>query len=222
MKTAYIYCLICPKINKPKYIGQTVRKLSIRLKEHKYKRGKKSHKQNWIISLENEGLLEQLKIFCLGEYSVEIINEMEIYWINFFKSLNIKLTNTITHGFGGYRVYSAAVNKRRSDKLKGIKKKPLSEKQKQQLSEFWKGNKNRLGKFHSNETKLKISNSKKGTIPHNIKKIYQYDLDMNFIKEWNSAHDAAKSLKLSQGNISTVANNKRKKCGNYIWSYERR
>lgn len=37
MKKGLIYCLKCPKSNEIRYIGQTVRTIEKRLKEHKYK-----------------------------------------------------------------------------------------------------------------------------------------------------------------------------------------
>lgn len=43
----------------------------------------------------------------------------------------------------------------------------------------------------------------------------------NFIKEWNSSHEAAKELGLSQGNIATVASGsgRRKSTGGFIWKW---
>lgn len=123
MKKGLIYCLICPLSKKPKYVGQTIRPLSKRLKEHKYKiEESNSHKNN---------------------------------------------------------------------------------------------------KPHTQETKDKISKSKKGTVPHNIKKIKQYSIDGRFIKEWESSTKAGKELKMSQGNISMVANNKRKSAGGFIWKWSK-
>ena len=75
---------------------------------------------------------------------------------------------------------------------------------------------------HKQETKDKISNTKKGTIPHNIRKIKQYNMDDVFIKEWNSSTEAAKELHLSQGNISMVATSgKRKSTGGYKWKWSK-
>lgn len=222
MKKGYVYCLICPKTNQPRYVGQTVRTLETRLKEHKYKKDKKkTHKSSWIENLLKEGLLESLIICELGRYDVSEIDDMEAYWMDFFTIQNISLTNIIRGGYGGYREYSEERNKRISLKLTGFKRPPMSEKQKKQIGEFWKGNKNRLNKKHTEKTKNKISTTKKGTTAHNSKKIKQYDIEGNFIKEWNSSHEAAKELNLSQGNIATVAskNGRRKSTGGFIWKW---
>ena len=49
------------------------------------------------------------------------------------------------------------------------------------------------------------------------KKIIQYDLDNNFLKEWNSLTEASNILNISIGNISSVINGKRHQAGGYIW-----
>lgn len=52
------------------------------------------------------------------------------------------------------------------------------------------------------------------------KAIIQYDLKGNYLKTWNSIKEAEDKLKIN--NISKVLCGKYKKCGNYIWKYERR
>lgn len=95
--------------------------------------------------------------------------------------------------------------------------KKLTEKTKEKISKSLIGNKRHLGKKHTNETKIKMSNSKKGSIPHNKYKILQYDLNMNFVCEWESSSNAAKALNFSQGNITAVINGKRKTSNGFIW-----
>jgi hypothetical protein len=55
-----------------------------------------------------------------------------------------------------------------------------------------------------------------------LKKINQYDLQGNFIKQWNSIIEAGNTLRIDTSSISKVCKNKRKTAGNYIWKYERR
>lgn len=52
------------------------------------------------------------------------------------------------------------------------------------------------------------------------KPVIQMDLEGNFIKEWDSAIAAGKTLRLSQGNISSCCLGKRNKCGNFKWKYK--
>ena len=135
MKKGFVYCLICPKTKKPKYVGQTIRLLEMRLEEHKYKKDQtKTHKYNWIEDLKNKNLLEELSIWKLGEYNVDIIDNMESYWIKFFESQNIKLTNSVKGGgFGGYREWKKEANESRSIKQKGKNQKQRSEETKRKL-----------------------------------------------------------------------------------------
>ena len=52
----------------------------------------------------------------------------------------------------------------------------------------------------------------------NCKRVLQYDLEGNFIKEWESITKAKKTLHLFK--ITEVCQKKRNKCGNYIWKYK--
>lgn len=93
-----------------------------------------------------------------------------------------------------------------------------SEEAKQKISESLKGKIGRnTGNKHTEETKNKISKSKLGKISWNAIPILQYDLNNILIRKWQSAKHAAESLNLSQGNIWSVINGKRKTCGKFIW-----
>lgn len=64
---------------------------------------------------------------------------------------------------------------------------------------------------------------KNGEILKDMKGYIRYlhlDLEGNFIKEWDSAIAAGKTLRLSQGNISSCCLGKRNKCGNFKWKYK--
>ena len=130
-------------------------------------------------------------------------------------------------------------------------------------NQYAKGKKNRLGKKHSDETKMKIGLKSKGrkhsdeTIkkirdklknrimsPQHIdnikkanlkypekqlttydethrscKKVYQYDLDNNFIKEYPSGRAAGIETGCSINGISACCNNKQIQSGGFIWSF---
>ena len=47
-----------------------------------------------------------------------------------------------------------------------------------------------------------------------------YKLWKNGEMEWDSAIAAGKTLRLSQGNISSCCLGKRNKCGNFKWKYK--
>lgn len=51
------------------------------------------------------------------------------------------------------------------------------------------------------------------------KKVYQYDLDGNFIREWVSASEVERQLGYAQSNINACCLGKRKTAYGYIWRY---
>ena len=58
-----------------------------------------------------------------------------------------------------------------------------------------------------------------GSTNWNAKKVKQYDLDGNFIKEWGSQVEARKKLNIADGLISNCCKGKRLSAGGYIWKY---
>ena len=52
-------------------------------------------------------------------------------------------------------------------------------------------------------------------------KVYQYDLDGNYIGEYNSISDAMRDNNISNGKISDCCKGKRKSIGGYMWSYDK-
>ena len=53
------------------------------------------------------------------------------------------------------------------------------------------------------------------------KKVYQFDVDGNFIASYNSVTEAMKATNISKNSISEVCNEKRNvyTAGGFIWSY---
>lgn len=56
--------------------------------------------------------------------------------------------------------------------------------------------------------------------PRQTRHVLQYDLDWNFIKEYNSAKLAAEAVGIHVSKISMVCTGKRNKAGGYIWKYK--
>lgn len=74
------------------------------------------------------------------------------------------------------------------------------------------GNTIRKGSKHTE--KAKLLNKEKHSI-----KVYQYDLNDNFLKEWSCIKDAEKYYNISFGSISKVCKGKQKTTGGYKWKY---
>lgn len=80
------------------------------------------------------------------------------------------------------------------------------------------------GYHFGNITAIKEMNymkGRKGKYHHNSKPVFQYDLEGNFIKSYNSVADAHRETGLSIGNIASVCNGRLKKTGGFIWQYKR-
>lgn len=92
------------------------------------------------------------------------------------------------------------------------------------------GGEGTYGRIVSNETRNKMSLTKKGKIPKNLRQlielrklntgkgVLQYDLHGVLIKKWNYLHEAFSETGI--GNIENVVNKKRNSAGGYIWRYE--
>lgn len=55
---------------------------------------------------------------------------------------------------------------------------------------------------------------------NNGKKVIQYDLQGNFIKEWGSTMEVERELKINNSSISKCCLGKRNKAGGYIWNFK--
>lgn len=51
------------------------------------------------------------------------------------------------------------------------------------------------------------------------KKVFQYDLNNNFIREWKSMKLASEELKIHHGDICQCCKQRRKTAGGFIWRY---
>ena len=147
MKT-YIYALIDPITNIPRYIGKA-NDLNKRLKGHvnkvNCKKSKLNKKESWIKSLLNNNLkptIEKLDYVPVNEWKF-----WEMFYISLFKSWGFNLTNGDNGGLGTGRLTEEIRNKIRFANT---------------------------GKIQSQETRDKISLKLKNTIPWNLG-ISKYD-----------------------------------------------
>ena len=78
------------------------------------------------------------------------------------------------------------------------------------------GGEGNLGFIKTEETIDKLKNS----LRKRLNSIYQYDLQGNFIKEWENAPIAAETLNIKASGITRCLRKERFKYKNFIWSYE--
>lgn len=107
----------------------------------------------------------------------------------------------------------------------------LPEEKRKELSKNRQGiNSIGYGFYPSDSTKKKMSDSAKGRVfkqgtrqklaDSKKKPVYQYDLNGNFIREFDCAIQAADTLEINRGNLCSCCRNVVKSAGGYFWSYE--
>jgi hypothetical protein len=203
----YIYTLNCPITNEPKYIGQTIRSLEKRLQMHCYCYGY-DKKQNWIRQLKKYSLLPFIEI--LEECDNSELNFMEKYWISQFKSWGFVLVNTTEGGESLPKSLESIEKMTRTMNTEEVKEK---------LRKGKMGEENPAKRDYVRK-KISIANSN-----YSKRKVYQYDSDNNFIREWRSAKEAAliiseeknKTYHNVADSISKCILNKTKSAYGYIW-----
>ena len=102
----------------------------------------------------------------------------------------------------------------------------MSNESKNKISKSHIGEKNPFyGKIHSKESRLKMSESHKGIFKDG-KKVYQFDLNGNYINTYNSAKDAIRSLSkllhrsnMCSSNIGRHIKSHTPYC-NFLWGFE--
>lgn len=216
-----IYKIISP--NNRIYIGQSV-DIEKRFKSYKRLYVKNQKQTKLHRSFIKYGVLNH-KFEIVLECKESELNNYERYYQELYNcledGLNCNLTST-------------------NDKSGKVSKETL-----QKMSEVQKGNKNWLGKHHSEESKLKMSLSaigrihsdevnkskgRKGRIsnrrgffaelhPRSVA-VNQFDLEGNFIKSWICLMDIKRELNFNIGNISSCLKGKLKTYKKYKWEYK--
>jgi len=205
----YIYALIDPNDLSVGYVGKTIQSLEKRLGDHIREAKQKkniTHKNNF----ENEW------------------QQLEKYYIQYFRKINNKLTNTCEGGLGGALPNTRSKQSRLKTSI-ALKKaykegrRKITKKHKQILREYMsnrvvsektkeKLRQHNLGKKQKESTKLKKS-----------KTVYQYDMNNNFIQSFDSLTKAAKHVGCRKGSICNAiyGYNGTKSCKGFIWRYEK-
>ena len=233
---AYVYRHIRLDKNEPFYIGIGSAKNYYRAY------GKDNRNKHWHNIVKNTNYEVDILFDNLDDDSAR---GKEIEFIKLYGRVDLGtgcLVNLTDGGDGCLnKIITKEVAKKMSDSHKGKKhteecKKRLSEYHKKRLQDpemLKKHKESRIGIKHKNpmslEHRIKISeNNKNRVITNETKKkmskckktiILQYDLNGNFIKEWEGIIDAAKQYGKST-NISRCCQGKLKEVYGYIWKYK--
>jgi group I intron endonuclease len=233
----YIY-LIDYNYNNWYYVGKTSTSINKRFNSHvcSCRKNKTKHHKVWNKSLNNGN---QPEIILLEETDNYKINESEQWYIAYFKSIGVKLTN-LTIGGDGLQghifsdVHKQKISQAKKGKVKLTSKqinaikmansKPRSEEFKSKIKAA------RTGTTWDEKTKKKISESNKGKHNDNNRqrKISQVDIKTNkTINIFSSINEAAlfidsNKFKSLRSSIECAANpnGKQKTAAGYKWIYE--
>lgn len=233
---------ITNKINGKVYIGQTIRTLETRWKEHVLNSFK--HKTSMCLhdSIRKYGAenftIEQIDVASTRDE----LDKKEIYWIKYYNSLSPNGYNLETGGNKNHSISEETrirmsksqkgrvLSKEHREKIgNGNKNKIRSDETRKKISESKTGkpikkfsletrlkiSKARLGCKLSNETKHKLSNLNKGLNNPRCRAVICVETDEIF----DCILYASINKKVNKSAISQVCKGNRKTCGGYHWEY---
>lgn len=119
MKPVYIYALTDPDNNEVRYIGKTdnlKRRYEIHIANVT---GDDTYRKRWITKLKEQGKKPRLEI--IETVSQETWQEREKYWIEHYKSMGARLTNSAIGGLGGGHSQTQKARNKISQARMGIK-----------------------------------------------------------------------------------------------------
>jgi group I intron endonuclease len=224
----HIY-MIKNKKNGKIYIGQTTRPIHKRLEEHE------TGQSNGCRAVYNAIKKHGWENFEKDWYECpdDELNKHEKWMVNLMITLSPEGYN-LREGGGNYGKMSDDSKQRMSESQLGRKhtektKQKMSEAQigksksndhKNNISEAKQGEKHHMyGKSHTKETKQKMSESHRGEKNPDSKRLYQYDLDGNFINSFTSSGEAGRHFEKDGSFIRRCARDQRKTAYGFKWSY---
>jgi hypothetical protein len=201
MNITYIYLVEnCYGDPNKVYIGKT-KSSFIRKNQHKITYGKQI----------NFTIIDQVKSLYRKNWE-----PLETYWLEQFRQWGFKIVNNNKKGGGGLEFWTEEMKiKLKNNKERGLK---ISESNKGRVSYF-------KGKTFTNEHKIKIKEKRGHLIGRKntwyISPVLQFDLQGNFIQEWNSQKEAQLFFnKPNNDGIGAVCRGKQKTAYNYIWKFK--
>lgn len=232
----YIY-IVENKINSKKYIGQTMQNdINKRWKQHKSSKkiGKILYNAYQKYGMDNF----KFKILCvcfdcdLNNYEIEYIKKYNTIHPNGYNLLeggkNIKhnehTINILKQKLSGpnHPNYGKKFTNERKLEMSISRRGPLNPNYGKKISHEQKEKiKNTMKSFDEDKREAinqKIRETLKKCIK-NSKKVFQYDLSGNFIKEYESISEAYNESNISRSSIQRCCDGKYKKTKHFIWKY---
>lgn len=227
----YLYCYYRHDKNVPFYIGIGTKR------KRNYKSYRTEYERAFSLTNRNKHFLNIIKTtetsveIIFETNSLDIIKKKEKEFILLYGRIdknNGPLVNLTDGGDGHYNMSNDNRNKLSELCSKRFKGKKLSEGQRTKIGQSQIGR-----KMDEKTIKLRTEVRKNNAIkrgyyvpPDKILKesvpVIQYDLNMQFIKEWTSISDAHRELNIGKSNIINVCKMKKKykTAGGFIWRYK--
>ena len=210
-------------INGKMYIGQSVHIYS-RWSSHKSKLRKGIHGNPYLQNAWNKYGEDNFTFSIIKQCDKFELDKYEIYYINYYNSLNGKFGYNLDYGGNTHKIRS----KETIEKIVKNRKYKCSDETKKRLSEV------NTGKQIPYETRRKISEHHKNAIKqgtmkpkteHLSKYVEEQKKPINcytkngFYKKYNSIHECCRELNLIPTNICKVLKNKHKTSHGYTFTY---
>jgi group I intron endonuclease len=219
---------IINQVNGKFYVGKTMKSLSTRFYNHCYDAINRNSTSYFHRAIRKYGK-ENFIIEEIEECENNLSNR-EMFWISELKP-HYNQTLGGDGGMLGFK-HSEETKNLLSEKRKGKflgKENPFynqthTEEQKEKWSKMRKGQPSPCGfagKSHKKESKLKTSQTLKNNPNVKRVKVFQYDIEGNFLREFQSISDAAQFVGTNPSNIKYTCEDKFNHCKGYKWSYEK-